>query len=73
MAPVYQGKVDIKGSQPKVSKARPIPYTMTPKVEVELKRLERDGILHMVKFSDWPTPEVSTSCGRKPTFFRICS
>ena len=28
---------------------------MKPKVDVELKRLEREGILHKVKFSDWAT------------------
>jgi len=28
---------------------------MKPKVDVELKRLEREGILHKVKFSGWAT------------------
>ena len=39
-------------------KARPVPYAMKPKVEVELKRLEKEGILHNVKFSDWAIPIV---------------
>ena len=46
------------GSQPKFCKARPVPYAMKPKVGVELKRLEGEGILHKVKFSDWSTPIV---------------
>ena len=44
-----------EGSQPKFCKARPVPYAMKPKVDAELKRLEREGILHKVKFSDWAT------------------
>ena len=47
-----------EGSQPKFCKARPVPYAMKPKVDAELKRLEREGILHKVKFSDWATPIV---------------
>ena len=31
---------------------------MKLKVEVEGKRLEEDGILHKVKFSNWSTPFV---------------
>jgi len=31
---------------------------MKPKVGAELKRLEREEILHKVKFSDWATPIV---------------
>jgi len=46
-----------EGSEPKFCKARPVPYAMKPKVEVELKRLEK-GILHKVKSSDWVTPIV---------------
>ena len=47
-----------EGSQPKFFKARPVLYAMKPKVEVELKRLEKEGILRKVKFSDWATPIV---------------
>ena len=36
--------------------ARPVPYAMKHKVEVELKRLEEEEILSKVKFSNWATP-----------------
>ena len=41
-----------EGSKPKFCKARPVPYAMKPNVEVELKRLEEEGILRKVKFSN---------------------
>ena len=57
-------------SQHKSYKARPVLYAMKPKVEVELKRLEEEGILHKVKFSNWAMPIVPTV---KPnSTVRIC-
>jgi hypothetical protein len=45
-----------EGSQLKFCKARPVPYSLKPKVDAELKRLESEGILHRVAaFSDWAT------------------
>ena len=43
-----------KQNSPKFCKARPVPYTIRPKVEIELMRLEREDIIQ-VKFSDWAT------------------
>lgn len=43
-----------EGSQPKFRKARPVPYAIKPKVEIELVRLEREDIIQ-VKSSDWAT------------------
>ena len=54
-----KAKLTLKeGNKPKFCKARPVPYAMKPKVEVELKRLEEEGILRKVKFSNWSTPIV---------------
>ena len=43
---------------------------MKPKVEVELKRLEKEGILRKVKFSDWATPIVPVA--KSNGTVRIC-
>lgn len=54
-----KAKLTLKeNSQPKFYKARPVPYALKPKVEVELKRLEEEGILSKVNFSNWATPIV---------------
>jgi hypothetical protein len=39
-------------------KARPIPFAMRPKVEKELEKLERDGIISKIEMSDWASPIV---------------
>ena len=43
---------------------------MKPKVEVELKRLEKEGIPHKVKFGDWATPIVPVA--KSNGTVRIC-
>ena len=37
---------------------RPVPYAMRQKVELELERLERAGVIEPVQFSDWAAPIV---------------
>ena len=52
-------KADLKveeGSQPSFHKPRQVPYALSP--EVELTRLEEDGILSKVEYSEWATPIV---------------
>lgn len=39
-------------------KPRPVPYSRKEKIEMELDRLERQGILTKVEHSDWGTPIV---------------
>ena len=45
-------------AQPKFHKARPVPYSLRPRVEDELKRLEGEGIITSVSHSNWASPVV---------------
>lgn len=59
---------DIKGAaatlhvdpsqQPRFYRARPVPYSLRPKVEAELTRLQDQGVISPVQFSDWAAPIV---------------
>ena len=51
-------------------KARPVPYAIKPKVDAELDRLEKQGILTKVDWSDWATPIVPVA--KKSGSVRIC-
>jgi hypothetical protein len=55
---------------PKFIKARPIPFAMRPKVEKELEKLERDGIISKIEISDWSSPIVPVL--KKDGSVRIC-
>ena len=44
--------------QPKFYKARPVPYALQPQVEAALKKLEADGVIKPVQFSQWAAPIV---------------
>uniref|UniRef100_H3A251 Gypsy retrotransposon integrase-like protein 1 n=1 Tax=Latimeria chalumnae TaxID=7897 RepID=H3A251_LATCH len=46
------------GVKLKYFKPRPLPYTLRQKVETELQRLESEGIIESVSFSEWATPLV---------------
>ncbi|XP_056098696.1 uncharacterized protein K02A2.6-like [Rhinichthys klamathensis goyatoka] len=47
-----------EGVSPKFYKPRPVPYAMRKKVEVELERLTKQGVIEPVKFSEWAAPIV---------------
>ena len=45
-------------AQPKFCKARSVAYTLQEKVDKELDRLQQQGVIEPVKFSEWATPIV---------------
>ena len=57
-------------SVPKFCKARPIPFSLKKKVEIELQRLEAAGVISSTRFSDWATPFVPVA--KRDGSVRIC-
>ena len=55
---------------PRFYRPRPVPYALRPRVEKELERLERQGIIEPVQFSDWAAPIVPVV--KKDRTIRIC-
>lgn len=56
-------------ANPKFCKARPVPYAIKPKVDAELDRLVKAGVLEKVETSDWATPILPIP---KDNSVRIC-
>ena len=55
------GKVKLavdRNAKPRFLKARNVPYALQRAVEVELERLEKEGIISPVSYSDWAAPIV---------------
>ena len=42
-------------------KPRPVAYSLKPKIETELDKLEQQGIIYRVDTSEWATPIVAIS------------
>lgn len=57
-------------AQPKFLRSRPVPYALRDKVEEELDRLEKAGIIEKVSSSDWATPIVPVM--KQDGSVRIC-
>lgn len=57
-------------AKPKYFKARPLPYALREKVETELTRLETEGIIEPVDFSEWAAPIVPIV--KQDKSLRIC-
>ena len=67
-------KLTIKpGSTPKCLKARPVLYAIKPKVEAELDRLVKSGVLEPVSTSDWATPIVPVMSSQVTLPFGVTS
>ncbi len=47
-----------KNAQPIFHKARPVPYSLANKVQTELNRLEKQGVIKKVETSKWASPIV---------------
>ena len=58
------------GIKPKFLRARPVPYALREKVERELDRLQANGVIEPVQFSDWAAPIVPVV--KKDGSVRIC-
>ena len=55
----FKARLHLKpGCKPKFCKARNVPFALKPAVEVELSRLEKEGILKQVKHNQWAAPVV---------------
>ncbi|XP_057711364.1 uncharacterized protein K02A2.6 [Corythoichthys intestinalis] len=55
---------------PKFHKARVLPFAMKEKVEKELERLEKEGVINPVKHSEWAAPVVPVS--KRDGGLRLC-
>ena len=55
----YSAKIHVDSNTPPIFyKARPVAYALREKVDAELDRLQRQGIIELVEFSQWATPIV---------------
>jgi len=57
-------------AKPKYIKARSVPYALKKNVEFELERLESEGIISLVEFSEWAVPIVPVAKPNRTV--RIC-
>lgn len=58
----FQAKLNVDPqASSKFIKARTVPYALKSAIEDELDRLEREGIIEKISYSEWATPIVAVS------------
>ena len=68
----YEAKIHVDpGAKPRFCKARTVPYTLREKVEQELDRLTKEGIIQPIQFTDWAAPIVPVM-KKDGTSLQIC-
>jgi len=68
----YEAKIHVDPeATPRFCKARPVPYSLRGKVEEELERLEKEGIIEPVQFAEWAAPVVPVLKSDKKSL-RLC-
>ena len=66
-----EARIDVDPmAQPRFCKARPVPFALRDKVEAELERLQRAGIIEPVQSAEWAAPIVPVVKGDGSV--RIC-
>ena len=56
----FEAALQLKpGAKLKFCKARPVPFALKAAIEKELDRLESEGILEKISYSEWAAPVVS--------------
>ena len=67
----YEARLSVPtDTTPKFCKYRSVPYAIREAVEAELDRLEQEGVLEKVSFSEWAAPIVAVP--KKDGRIRIC-
>ena len=56
-------------TKPIFCKACPVPYAIRPKLEAELDRLQHEGIIERVQFSEWDSPIVHSESTQHHQYF----
>lgn len=68
------GKASLRlreGAVPVFHRARPVPYALRERIDAELDRMLRDGVIEQVDCSDWASPLVPVS--KADGSLRICA
>ena len=68
---LYTAKLHIASdARPKFCKPRPVPFALHERVEQELDRLEREGVLEKTHYSEWAAPIVAVP--KRDGRIRVC-